>query len=232
MSVGASLWLAHFRLTSGGSSTLQIEIPYGNSTLIAELPDGVMVEYVMPKAQPPVADDPAALVRRVRSYSIRWERSNHRVPGRRSPSPSMTKHARSRMNICCRLCCKGCAMPASSTKMCFSSSRPAPIQRCYRPNTASILPAEILDTYRVICHDAYDESNLTVLDETSRGTPVHINREYMDADYRIVIGNIEPHQFQGFSGGVKSAAIGLAGVKDHQPQSRHDARRECKNRRI
>jgi nickel-dependent lactate racemase len=26
-----------------------------------------------------------------------------------------------------------------------------------------------------------------------------------------VVGNIEPHQFQGFSGGVKSAAIGLAG---------------------
>jgi nickel-dependent lactate racemase len=28
---------------------------------------------------------------------------------------------------------------------------------------------------------------------------------------RIVVGNIEPHQFQGFSGGVKGAAIGLAG---------------------
>ena len=31
------------------------------------------------------------------------------------------------------------------------------------------------------------------------------------ADLRIVVGNLEPHQFMGFSGGVKTAAIGLGG---------------------
>ena len=82
-----------------------------------------------------------------------------------------------------------------------------------RAEYRSILPREILEAYRVICHDAHDEANLTRLGETARGTPVQINSEYMKADYRIVIGNIEPHQFQGFSGGVKSAAIGLAGVE-------------------
>jgi lactate racemase len=30
---------------------------------------------------------------------------------------------------------------------------------------------------------------------------------------KIVVGNIEPHQFAGFSGGVKSAAIGLSGME-------------------
>jgi nickel-dependent lactate racemase len=40
---------------------------------------------------------------------------------------------------------------------------------------------------------------------------VWINRPFYEADLRIVVGNIEPHQFQGYSGGVKSAAIGLAG---------------------
>jgi nickel-dependent lactate racemase len=38
-----------------------------------------------------------------------------------------------------------------------------------------------------------------------------VNRHFVEADLRIVVGNIEPHQFQGFSGGVKSAAIGLTG---------------------
>ena len=33
----------------------------------------------------------------------------------------------------------------------------------------------------------------------------------MEADLRVVVGNVEPHHFAGFSGGVKSAAIGLAG---------------------
>ena len=91
---------------------------------------------------------------------------------------------------------------------------------------AIILPQAILDTYRVSCHDAYDDSSLTPLGETSRGTPIAINSDYMAADYRIVIGNIEPHQFQGFSGGVKSAAIGLAGVETinhNHAMMRHDA---------
>jgi nickel-dependent lactate racemase len=38
-----------------------------------------------------------------------------------------------------------------------------------------------------------------------------VNRRWLEADLRIVVGNIEPHQFMGFSGGVKSAAVGLTG---------------------
>lgn len=76
-----------------------------------------------------------------------------------------------------------------------------------------ILPDDILAQHRVICHEADDRENLVHLGRTARGTPVWVNRGYMEADLRIVVGNIEPHQFQGFSGGVKSAAIGLAGRK-------------------
>jgi len=78
-------------------------------------------------------------------------------------------------------------------------------------DVASILPKEILEQYQVICHDANDQNNLRYLGDTHRGTPIWVNDRYVDADLRIVVGNIEPHQFQGFSGGVKSAAIGLAG---------------------
>jgi nickel-dependent lactate racemase len=74
-----------------------------------------------------------------------------------------------------------------------------------------ILPEEVLARYPVVCHDADDQGSLENLGATSKGTPVWVNRRYLQADLRIVVGNIEPHQFQGFSGGVKSAAIGLAG---------------------
>jgi nickel-dependent lactate racemase len=76
---------------------------------------------------------------------------------------------------------------------------------------ASILPDEILTQYQVTCHNADDPDNLVHLGDTSRGTPVTVNRGYAEADLRLVVGNIEPHQFQGFSGGVKGGAIGLAG---------------------
>ncbi len=74
-----------------------------------------------------------------------------------------------------------------------------------------ILPEEILQKYTVVSHDCDDEDNLVPLGTTSRGTSIRVNRTYMQADLRVVVGDIEPHHFMGFSGGVKSAAIGLAG---------------------
>ena len=77
----------------------------------------------------------------------------------------------------------------------------------------AILPAEILTRYRVVSHDLENTELLVNLGETSRGTPVWANRAYTELDFKIVVGNIEPHQFAGFSGGIKSAAIGLAGLE-------------------
>jgi nickel-dependent lactate racemase len=74
-----------------------------------------------------------------------------------------------------------------------------------------VVPPDILDRYPVVCHDAYDQVSLVHKGQTRRGTPVRINHHYAKADLRIVVGNIEPHQFMGFSGGVKSAVIGLGG---------------------
>lgn len=76
---------------------------------------------------------------------------------------------------------------------------------------SAVVPQAILDRYPVLCHDADETANLVNLGTSSLGTPVRINRDFMNAELRVVVGNIEPHQFQGFSGGVKSAAIGLAG---------------------
>ncbi len=73
-----------------------------------------------------------------------------------------------------------------------------------------VLPREIIDRYPIFSHDA-DSPDLVFIGDSSRGTPIYINRQYMEADLRIVVGNIEPHHFMGFSGGVKTAAIGLAG---------------------
>ncbi len=78
---------------------------------------------------------------------------------------------------------------------------------------AGILPFEILSRYHVVTHDSEKEMLLTYLGETSLGTPVWANREYVESEFKIVVGNIEPHQFAGFSGGVKTAAIGLSGLK-------------------
>ena len=74
------------------------------------------------------------------------------------------------------------------------------------------MPAEIVERFRIISHDSEDNNQLIDLGTTKRGTPVLSNWAYVTSDLKIVVGNIEPHQFTGFSGGVKSAAIGLSGL--------------------
>lgn len=74
-----------------------------------------------------------------------------------------------------------------------------------------LLPEAIVNRYAVCSHDCDNEQQLVDVGITSRGTPVFVNRAFYSADLRIVTGDIEPHHFAGFSGGVKPAAIGLAG---------------------
>ena len=73
-----------------------------------------------------------------------------------------------------------------------------------------VLTDEILRRYPVVVHDA-NRTDLTSLGNTSRGTPVFLNPLFCQAELRLVIGLIDPHQFVGYTGGVKGAAIGLAG---------------------
>lgn len=76
---------------------------------------------------------------------------------------------------------------------------------------SQVLPDEIIRRYPVVSHDCDDQGNLAHFGISSKGTPITINRLFSQADLRIVVGNIEPHHFMGFSGGVKSAIIGLGG---------------------
>ena len=71
---------------------------------------------------------------------------------------------------------------------------------------------EIYDNYRIINHDAHDPSGLAYAGKSSFGYEVYQNREYVEADKRILMGFIEPHFMAGFSGGYKAAFPGVADV--------------------
>ncbi len=74
-----------------------------------------------------------------------------------------------------------------------------------------IVPEAVLQQYSIESHDCDCAENLVFLGDTQAGTPIYVNRKYYQAQLKIVVGNLEPHHFMGFSGGVKSAAIGLCG---------------------
>ncbi len=72
-----------------------------------------------------------------------------------------------------------------------------------------ILDQDVIDNYKIIIHDC-DNSPMMDLGMSSYQTPIKINETFALCDLKITVGNIEPHHFMGFSGGVKTAAIGLA----------------------
>jgi len=87
----------------------------------------------------------------------------------------------------------------------------------HRPSSqtelAEMLGPGVLNEFRVVNHDASDASGLEWCGKTSTGTPVWLNRRWLDADVRITTGFAEPHFFAGFSGGPKLVAPGLAGLE-------------------
>jgi nickel-dependent lactate racemase len=78
-----------------------------------------------------------------------------------------------------------------------------------------ILGAETYAAYRdrFFVHDAFNGSQHATLGTTSRGTPVTLNRRYLEADRRIVTGTVVLHYFAGFGGGGKSILPGLASAE-------------------
>ena len=86
----------------------------------------------------------------------------------------------------------------------------------HRANTPSELAAmvgpAILARYRVVNHDSHDSSTLAGAGVGADGHPVLLNREYVNADRRIVLGFIEPHFMAGFSGGAKAVFPGIAAI--------------------
>jgi nickel-dependent lactate racemase len=65
--------------------------------------------------------------------------------------------------------------------------------------------------FMVYNHNPYE--NLANLGETSRGTPVMVNREVAECDLKVSIGAILPHFGYGFGGGSKMLLPGVAGIE-------------------
>ncbi len=200
-------------------------LPYGRGFLEVDLAGaetrGLAVETLAPRTTAPAADPVAEVEAALEGAELPEGR------GRRCAIA---------INDATRPVPHDCLLPPVLRRLARAGVAPGDVLLIVATGTHAVVPPErfgdivpraILDRCRVVSHDAHDASGLVHLGETSRGTPIWINRHYLDADLRLVVGAIEPHQFMGFSGGVKSAAIGLAGyetvVANHSMMSRPGA---------
>ncbi len=81
-----------------------------------------------------------------------------------------------------------------------------------RDELIQMLGRDIVDTIQVENHDAFDDGKLVRVGRNTYGSEVYFNKTYVESDFRIVTGFIEPHFFAGFSGGPKGIQPGIAGI--------------------
>jgi nickel-dependent lactate racemase len=86
----------------------------------------------------------------------------------------------------------------------------------------SMVGPEVPGRYRLVNHTAHDPATMLPVGTSRDGGTVFMNREYVEADRRIVLGFVEPHFMAGFSGGGKGVFPAVADIASIMRY--HDAR--------
>ena len=85
----------------------------------------------------------------------------------------------------------------------------------HRPNLGDELAEVVGDPWvlehvPVVNHYARNDDDHVDLGRTRHGTPIRLDRRFVEADVRIATGLVEPHFMAGYSGGRKVIAPGIA----------------------
>ena len=199
---------------------MNIKLDYGDHGMSVDLPDDVTT-VIQPQPRPALSDPHATLMNALRNPAG--------VPPLRDAAP------------------RGATVGISVCDITRAQPRPQMLRAIleempevrtedvtvfvatgtHRGNTAeeveAMLGPDFARELRVVMHDSRDYDSLTHLGETSNGVPVWLNREWVESDFKITTGFVEPHFFAGFSGGPKMVAPGLAGLETVMVL--HDAKR-------
>ncbi|OWJ59086.1 nickel-dependent lactate racemase [Inquilinus limosus] len=194
------------------TSAADLTLSYGRGHLPIRLPAGVQATVVRKQALPKLPD-PQAAIRQALDRPI--------------GAPSLAELARGRRSACILICDITRPVPNRLFLRPMVETMVAsgiPLDRIsilvatglHRPNLGEEL-AElvgdpwVLEHVRVDNHDARDDAAHVDFGRTAtRGTPVKIDRQFVEADLRIATGLVEPHFMAGWSGGRKVIAPGVA----------------------
>ncbi|MDW4191360.1 nickel-dependent lactate racemase [Staphylococcus saprophyticus] len=76
-----------------------------------------------------------------------------------------------------------------------------------------MLGKDVVDQIKIVHNHCNDKDTLSKVGHSKYGCDVYLNKDYVEADFKIVTGFIEPHFFAGFSGGPKGIMPGIAGIE-------------------
>lgn len=73
---------------------------------------------------------------------------------------------------------------------------------------------------RYLTLNHHPHENLVDLGTSARGTPIRLNRDFVEADVRLVVGGVLPHPYMGYGGGAKMVLPGLSGIESLEANHR------------
>ncbi|MBI4966151.1 MAG: nickel-dependent lactate racemase [Desulfomonile tiedjei] len=184
---------------------------YGRTGLGLELPDHWNVTVIRKKPMPVLPEPVAAMARALKEPV---------------GSKPLIEEAQGRSSACILICDitrpvpNGLILPAVIRELLTAGLNPEQITvlvatGLHRPNEGAELrdvvgDEWVLKTVSVANHFARNDADHVDLGLTSRGTPIKLDRRFVDADLRLVTGLVEPHFMAGYSGGRKLVVPGVA----------------------
>ena len=190
---------------------MRIELLYGRGKLPVTFPDDLQVTTICKKRMP-VARDPAEELK-----------ASFRKPVAGSP---LRELARARQTACILICDitrpvpHGTLLPPLIDELTAAGISKKNIlilvaTGLHRPNEGAEL-REVIGSDIVFKavpaanHFARDRAAHVDLGRTPSGIPILVDRRFVEADLRIVVGLVEPHFMAGYSGGRKLVIPGVA----------------------
>ncbi len=190
---------------------MQVTMHYGKTGFPLDLPDDWDVTVIRKKPMP-ILHDPLTALKETFEHP--------------TGAKSLSELARGRRNACILICDitrpvpNGTILPTLIQLLVSSGMKPTDIRvlvatGLHRPNEGEELREVVgsdwtLETVKVENHFARRDEDHADLGSTRHGTPVRLDRRFVEADLRIVVGLVEPHFMAGYSGGRKVIAPGVA----------------------
>lgn len=190
---------------------MRFELLYGRGKLSVEVPEHLQVTAIRKQAMP-VASDPVGRLR---------ESFQRTASGR--PLRELARECKTACILICditRPVPHGVLLPPLVDELTAGGISPEHIlilvaTGLHRPNEGAELREvigsdDVFDRVRVANHFARDGEAHADLGRTPSGIPIRLDRRFVEAELRIVVGLVEPHFMAGYSGGRKLVAPGVA----------------------
>ncbi len=189
---------------------MQTAFAFGKTGLTVSLPDGPHYDVIESRSAPALADAEAAIAAAL-DRPIGCKPLTELAVGKRTAAISVCDITRPAPNpvtlppLLKRLHAAGIPVEGVTILIATGLHRGAT-----EAEIRAILGPEIAARYRIVNHDAKAFADHQALGSTKHGTPVFIDKRFVEAELHITLGFIEQHLMLGFSGGRKLIAPGVA----------------------